>query len=229
MSPFLEIAVEIVVLRMSSSDDDDDSSVASLCDNCKALDEAGQDVAVRDEVLPTATVADGGASQQQPLPLQDAAKNQTGGGVSTAATKTQAASVSAVATKGPPTSAAATKTQAPTGSPSAAPTSSAGKVTFLFAFDFDHTIVDANSDMVIQKVFHSGPIPERVRIVAKHQGWTTFMQEVFRFHYANHVTKTMFCDTLFAMGLFTTCSPTGSATPSTQSPWCPACWTASRR
>ena len=55
------------------------------------------------------------------------------------------------------------------------------------AFDFDFTIIDANSDVEIQRVHKSGPIPERLKVVAKEQGWTMYMQEVFRYHYTNKV------------------------------------------
>ena len=63
---------------------------------------------------------------------------------------------------------------------------------FLIAFDFDYTIIDANSDVEIQKMHISGPIPERLKVVAKEQGWTMYMQEVFRYHYTNDVTEADF-------------------------------------
>ncbi len=68
--------------------------------------------------------------------------------------------------------------------------------TFLFVFDFDHTIIDVNSDIFIQNSFHTKPIPEHLKIVAREQGWTSYMQEVFRFHYSNNVSRKQYCDVL---------------------------------
>ena len=62
-----------------------------------------------------------------------------------------------------------------------------GRGSFLVVFDFDHTLVDANSDLEVQRIHKSGPIPEKLKVTAKEMGWTMYMQEVFRFHYGNQV------------------------------------------
>ena len=71
----------------------------------------------------------------------------------------------------------------------------------LVAFDFDCTVVDENTDAVVQSIagfpaldfeFDGG-------------GWTAFMQKVFQFHHANGVTEEEFCRSLdsisFAPGM----------------------------
>ena len=71
----------------------------------------------------------------------------------------------------------------------------------LVAFDFDCTVVDENTDAVVQSIagfpaldfeFDGG-------------GWTAFMQKVFQFHHANGVTEKEFCRSLdsisFAPGM----------------------------
>ncbi len=67
---------------------------------------------------------------------------------------------------------------------------------FLFVFDFDHTIVDVNSDLFIQGAFNIKPVPEHFKIIAKERGWTSYMQEVFRFHYTNDVSKKQYGEAL---------------------------------
>ena len=54
------------------------------------------------------------------------------------------------------------------------------------AFDFDHTIINVNSDTYIDKLVekHAGPdfkYPENVRKIYKTHGWTARMQAVFHY------------------------------------------------
>ena len=49
---------------------------------------------------------------------------------------------------------------------------------FLMVLDFDHTIMDENTDMVVQSAGEVGPMPEEVKAVAREKGWTAFMQVI---------------------------------------------------
>ena len=52
---------------------------------------------------------------------------------------------------------------------------------FLVVFDFDHTIIDANSDIYVRKLFPSDEERSRVeKICSQFDCWTDYMQEVFR-------------------------------------------------
>ncbi|XP_076348688.1 pyridoxal phosphate phosphatase PHOSPHO2-like isoform X3 [Tachypleus tridentatus] len=57
----------------------------------------------------------------------------------------------------------------------------------LVALDFDHTIIDANSDTYIAKLAPGGMIPEEIEALHKPDGWTKYMQQVFLFLYQNEV------------------------------------------
>lgn len=49
----------------------------------------------------------------------------------------------------------------------------------LAVFDFDHTIIDGNSDVEITKLLNKKPIPKEVKELHKSDGWTVFMQAIF--------------------------------------------------
>lgn len=49
----------------------------------------------------------------------------------------------------------------------------------LAVFDFDHTIIEGNSDVEITKLLKKGPIPKEIRELHKTDGWTAFMQAIF--------------------------------------------------
>ncbi|GAX73531.1 hypothetical protein CEUSTIGMA_g983.t1 [Chlamydomonas eustigma] len=51
----------------------------------------------------------------------------------------------------------------------------------LVAFDFDHTIVDCNSDTWIYKTLDSQDIPAPVKALYRHGYWNEFMNEVFNY------------------------------------------------
>jgi len=67
---------------------------------------------------------------------------------------------------------------------------------FLMAFDFDHTVVDANSDMEIQLRYQTIPVPEYLRVMGVQHGDVCYLHETFRFHYTTDVTKSDFHHTL---------------------------------
>lgn len=50
----------------------------------------------------------------------------------------------------------------------------------LIAFDFDHTIIDKNSDVVAMEMLPKNGIPDSLRELYKEDGWTNFMQGVFK-------------------------------------------------
>ncbi|XP_059485496.1 probable phosphatase phospho2 [Neocloeon triangulifer] len=49
----------------------------------------------------------------------------------------------------------------------------------LMAFDFDHTIINDNSDIVVRNMLGS-PIPEEVAKLYRTDGWTAYMQSIFK-------------------------------------------------
>ena len=71
----------------------------------------------------------------------------------------------------------------------------------LVAFDFDCTVVDENTDIVVQSIPGFPPLDFEF----DGSGWTSFMQKVFRYHHAHGVTKKEFCGSLesipFAPGM----------------------------
>nr|XP_039273424.1 pyridoxal phosphate phosphatase PHOSPHO2-like [Styela clava] len=57
-------------------------------------------------------------------------------------------------------------------------------MTLLLAFDFDHTIVDANTDTAIYKLSPNGDIPSEVKLPYKKGQWTAYMNAVFQYLHA---------------------------------------------
>lgn len=49
----------------------------------------------------------------------------------------------------------------------------------LAVFDFDHTIINGNSDLEIMRLLEQKNIPQRVKELHKSDGWTVFMQAIF--------------------------------------------------
>uniref|UniRef100_A0A336N4H3 CSON006288 protein n=1 Tax=Culicoides sonorensis TaxID=179676 RepID=A0A336N4H3_CULSO len=60
---------------------------------------------------------------------------------------------------------------------------------YLAVFDYDHTIVDANTDLVARGLIDQNLIPDRVKNLYKSSGWIDYMQEIFKLLYANNVSK----------------------------------------
>jgi len=67
---------------------------------------------------------------------------------------------------------------------------------FLCAFDFDHTLLDANSDMKIQQAYNTYPVAEYLRVLGLKNGMVCYLHETFRFHYPKVVSKSDFHHTL---------------------------------
>lgn len=55
----------------------------------------------------------------------------------------------------------------------------------LFAFDFDHTVVDDNTDIVVRDLVGRDKIPSHVTALYKNSGWIPYMQEIFNILYEN--------------------------------------------
>lgn len=49
----------------------------------------------------------------------------------------------------------------------------------LAVFDFDHTIINDNSDVAVINLIDRSNIPEEVQVLHKDDGWTAFMQGIF--------------------------------------------------
>lgn len=60
---------------------------------------------------------------------------------------------------------------------------------FLVAFDFDHTVVEENSDIVARKLINADLIPEQVRSLYEVKGWTDYMSEIFKLLQKHNVNK----------------------------------------
>lgn len=60
----------------------------------------------------------------------------------------------------------------------------------LIAFDFDHTIVDKNTDFVVQELLtDKSALTEEIRDLHKSFGWTAYMQAIFSLLNRSNVTK----------------------------------------
>lgn len=55
----------------------------------------------------------------------------------------------------------------------------------LVVFDFDHTLLDCNTDVEIQKLSPGGKLPDALKGRMNEIEWTDFMQEVFDHLHAN--------------------------------------------
>ncbi|KAG7163230.1 probable phosphatase phospho2 [Homarus americanus] len=59
----------------------------------------------------------------------------------------------------------------------------------LLALDFDHTVIDNNSDTYIYKLAPGHKIPEDLKVLYRKDGWTQYMGEVFKFLHRNGITE----------------------------------------
>ena len=49
---------------------------------------------------------------------------------------------------------------------------------YLMAFDFDHTLIDKNSDLHIVKLAPNGQLPQSIKDTYSPDGWNDFMRTV---------------------------------------------------
>nr|CAI5860126.1 unnamed protein product [Callosobruchus analis] len=59
----------------------------------------------------------------------------------------------------------------------------------LAVFDFDHTIINDNSDIMVMNMVDKKYIPKEVKDLYKSNGWTVFMQRVFEILYKNNIQE----------------------------------------
>ncbi|XP_063709134.1 pyridoxal phosphate phosphatase PHOSPHO2-like [Culicoides brevitarsis] len=60
---------------------------------------------------------------------------------------------------------------------------------YLAVFDYDHTVVDKNTDLVARDLIDASLIPDTVKNLYKSSGWIDYMQEIFNLLHTNHVTR----------------------------------------
>lgn len=60
----------------------------------------------------------------------------------------------------------------------------------LVAIDFDHTLIDCNIDVKIKSLAGNNELPEHIEKLSKDSnGWTAYMNEVFKYLFKNNVTE----------------------------------------
>lgn len=67
----------------------------------------------------------------------------------------------------------------------------------LIAFDFDHTIADKNTDLVVRDLMDATKIPESTKTLYKSNGWIPYMHEIFGILHKNGVTKKEILDAVY--------------------------------
>lgn len=65
----------------------------------------------------------------------------------------------------------------------------------MVAFDFDHTVVDNNTDIVVRDLLKSN-IPDEVAQLYKKSGWILYMQEIFYLLHKDNRTKSQIKDAI---------------------------------
>lgn len=60
---------------------------------------------------------------------------------------------------------------------------------YLAVFDYDHTVVDDNTDLVARALINPGLIPDTVRELHKSSGWIEYMQEIFKLLHKHAITR----------------------------------------
>ena len=68
----------------------------------------------------------------------------------------------------------------------------------LIAFDFDQTIIDANSDTAVIDLIH-GPVPDEAQKLYADDNWTDYMQAIFRLLHAQGAKKKRYDDLLASL------------------------------
>ena len=71
----------------------------------------------------------------------------------------------------------------------------------LVALDFDHTIIDANSDTCINRLAPDGKIPDELKELYRKNGWTQYMREVFKYLHKNGISKDQLLDCVGSVSL----------------------------
>nr|CAD7255781.1 unnamed protein product [Timema shepardi] len=66
----------------------------------------------------------------------------------------------------------------------------------LVAFDFDHTIIDDNSDIVVRNLIPTTEIPAEVQDLYRSDGWTAYMQQIFYILHSKGITSAQIKDVI---------------------------------
>lgn len=66
----------------------------------------------------------------------------------------------------------------------------------LAVFDFDHTVVDDNTDTAVIGLLDKSSIPESVRQLYKTDGWTSYMQSIFDILHKKNIGKKKITETI---------------------------------
>lgn len=61
--------------------------------------------------------------------------------------------------------------------------------TRLFVFDFDHTVVDCNTDTIIYHVLPDKDLPKNIKTLYDGKDWNSFMKNVFDHIHMQGVSK----------------------------------------
>ncbi|PSN41934.1 putative phosphatase phospho1 [Blattella germanica] len=69
----------------------------------------------------------------------------------------------------------------------------------LVAFDFDHTIVDDNSDIVVRKLIPKDRISDEIKKLYSSDGWTAYMQQIFHLLHTDGITPAQIRDIIIQM------------------------------
>lgn len=69
----------------------------------------------------------------------------------------------------------------------------------LVVFDFDDTVVNCNSDTWVDQLAPDGKIPKDIRAIFDGVNWTNYMAAVFKYLFANGVTREDYERCLHAM------------------------------
>lgn len=69
---------------------------------------------------------------------------------------------------------------------------------YLFAFDFDHTVVHDNSDTYIFKLLEGG-VPQHIQQFLNDSNWTEYMNKVFEYMHEKGVTVEDICGSVKGM------------------------------
>lgn len=59
----------------------------------------------------------------------------------------------------------------------------------LVAFDFDHTVIDDNSDIYVSNLCPNGTIPQDIKDKYSDRGWTDYMGAIFEYLHSKGVTE----------------------------------------
>ena len=68
------------------------------------------------------------------------------------------------------------------------------KEKILVTFDFDHTLIDDNSDLYVRKLAPNGKIPQEIKNLYSKHGWIEYMGAIFEYLKQNGTTKDDFME-----------------------------------